>query len=137
MWDIPFRRRLPLLQARSPSVLKKSNFSGRRTIYFIEIPDRLGLKQTEMARLLGKTVRTIAGLEGGGSTSEDISRRLTEISRLYEAMIEAGFDKSRIGQWLLTPNPGFSDLKPLEIIERGHSDRIWRMLYGLDEGSLA
>lgn len=39
--------------------------------------------------------------------------------------------------WLQTPNDAFDKLKPLEVIERGESDRIWSMLYFLRSGAPA
>ena len=39
-----------------------------------------------------------------------------------------------IGPWLRTPNEAFSGLKPMEVIERGEVDRIWRMIYELEAG---
>jgi Protein of unknown function (DUF2384) len=42
-----------------------------------------------------------------------------------------------IEQWLLTPNDAFGNLTPLEVIERGESDRIWSMIYFLRSGAPA
>ena len=42
--------------------------------------------------------------------------------------------RSSIGRWLLTANDAFDRHKPLEIIERGEIDRIWRMIYFLQSG---
>ena len=39
-----------------------------------------------------------------------------------------------IPQWLHTPNEAFDGLKPLEVIEREHIDRIWRMIFYLESG---
>jgi hypothetical protein len=39
-----------------------------------------------------------------------------------------------ISVWLDTPNEGFGGLKPREAIERGESDRLWRMIYELQSG---
>lgn len=38
-------------------------------------------------------------------------------------------DKQYIAEWLQTPNPAFDNLKPIEVIERGEIDRIWRMIF--------
>jgi hypothetical protein len=42
--------------------------------------------------------------------------------------------KDYIAEWLSIPNPAFEDLKPIEVIERGESDRLWRMIYYLEAG---
>ena len=39
-----------------------------------------------------------------------------------------------IAEWLDTPNNAFDKLKPLEVIERGEIDRIWRMVFLLRSG---
>lgn len=58
---------------------------------------------------------------------------LAEIQRLVAALEEV-VDASAIGPWLTTPNDAFDGLKPLEVIERGEIDRIWRMIYQLRSG---
>ena len=40
-----------------------------------------------------------------------------------------------IGEWFQTPNPAFGGLKPLEVVERGETDRIWTMIYELEAGN--
>ena len=39
-----------------------------------------------------------------------------------------------VGEWLTTPNDAFGGLKPIEVIERGEVDRLWRMIYQLESG---
>ena len=39
-----------------------------------------------------------------------------------------------VAEWLVTPNQAFDNLKPLEVIERGETDRIWAMVYFLRSG---
>lgn len=62
-----------------------------------------------------------------------VARRLTELSRLNTALTEI-IKKESLGKWLQTPNSAFDDLKPLEVIERGESDRIWSMIFYLRSG---
>jgi hypothetical protein len=33
------------------------------------------------------------------------------------------------------PNPAFEQLKPIEVIERGHIDRIWEMIFEFRSGA--
>jgi hypothetical protein len=42
---------------------------------------------------------------------------------------------SQIGPWLDTPNPAFEGSTPLQVIERGESDRLWRMIWELRMGN--
>jgi len=41
---------------------------------------------------------------------------------------------AQIGHWLKSPNPAFDGSTPLQLVERGEIDRIWRMLYDLESG---
>ena len=41
------------------------------------------------------------------------------------------------GPWLKDPNPAFDGSTPLQVIERGETDRIWRMVYELESGEPA
>jgi transcriptional regulator with XRE-family HTH domain len=95
--------------------------------------DRLALTQVEFARLLAVSVRSLASLEGGSALSEPVARRLNEIERLTAALVEVIREES-LGKWLRTPNQAFAGLKPLELIERGESDRLWEMIYFLRSG---
>ena len=45
-----------------------------------------------------------------------------------------GVREESIGKWLKAPNPAFEGLKPLEVIDRGESDRLWEMVYFLRSG---
>ncbi len=38
------------------------------------------------------------------------------------------------GRWLKQPNADFDGSAPLQVVERGEMDRIWRMLYNLGSG---
>jgi hypothetical protein len=72
-------------------------------------------------------------LEGGAVPSEPIARHLTELERLTRALSEV-IKREALGKWLQTPNPAFGGSKPLEVIERGESDRLWEMIYFLRSG---
>jgi hypothetical protein len=55
---------------------------------------------------------------------------MTELERITQALSEV-MHESGVGEWLKTPNPAFGGLKPLEVIDRGESDRLWGMIYFL------
>lgn len=98
-----------------------------------ELRTRLQLSQPVFAKLLPVSVRTLVTLEGGTPPTEAVSRRLAELKRLTNALTEVMKEES-LGRWLQTPNDAFDSLKPLEVIERGESDRIWSMVYILRSG---
>jgi DNA-binding transcriptional regulator YiaG len=96
--------------------------------------EKLGVTQGTFARLSGCSVRAVAQWESGAAKGPMRSQRLSEIDRLQQALarvMRADF----VGAWLLEPNDAFGGLKPLEVIERGEVDRIWRMIYELESGT--
>jgi DNA-binding transcriptional regulator YiaG len=97
------------------------------------VRERLGLTQELFARLAGISVRTVAECEGGRAPAAAKSQRMTEVRRLQEALARV-IRPNFIGPWLQTPNEAFSGLKPIEVVERGEMDRIWRMIYELESG---
>ncbi|MDD5261768.1 MAG: DUF2384 domain-containing protein [Methylacidiphilales bacterium] len=58
---------------------------------------------------------------------------MTELERLFDALSKL-VDAKNIGAWLNRSNPAFEGSTPLQIIERGESDRLWRMIYQLESG---
>jgi len=56
------------------------------------------------------------------------------MSRLFDALAEV-VPAPQIGPWLETPNPAFESSTPLQVIERGESDRLWRMIWELRMGN--
>jgi DNA-binding transcriptional regulator YiaG len=88
---------------------------------------KLQLNQAVFARLLPISVRSLATLESGVAPTEAIARRLLELRRLTNALTEV-MKKESLGKWLQTPNDAFDGLKPLPVIDRGETDRIWAMI---------
>ena len=94
---------------------------------------KLGLPRRTFSRLTGFSERVIAGWEGGSAMSEPSLRRLREIERLRDRLAEV-VKPETIPQWLETPNPAFDGLKPLEVVERGEVDQLWKMIFYLESG---
>jgi hypothetical protein len=51
--------------------------------------------------------------------------------RLMAALSEI-LPPGQLGEWLRTPNPAFEGQPPLQVIERGESDRLWQMIHQID-----
>jgi DNA-binding transcriptional regulator YiaG len=99
----------------------------------VDLRNRLQLNQAVFARLLPVSVRSLATLESGAPPTDVVARRLIELLRLTNALSEV-MKKESLGPWLQTPNDAFDGLKPLEVIDRGESDRLWSMIYFLRSG---
>jgi transcriptional regulator with XRE-family HTH domain len=95
----------------------------------------LALPRIKFARLLGRTERAIIDWESGKADPQGLSRqRFHELERLTEAL--RGLLKAdALGEWFDTANSAFSGLKPIEVIERGESDRLWQMIFELRAGT--
>jgi DNA-binding XRE family transcriptional regulator len=93
----------------------------------------LGVTQAILARMIGVSTRSIATWERGGPINEAFVRRLRELERLAAALkkvMRADF----IPRWLITPNEGLGNLSPIETLERGENDRLWRTVFLMGSG---
>lgn len=93
-----------------------------------------GVTQDSFTRLSGFSPRAVAHWAGGRTPSGSAQRRLAELARLFEALAEM-VDPKAIGEWLKRPSPAFDGSTPLQVIERGETDRIWRMIWELQTGN--
>ncbi len=88
-----------------------------------------GVTRSTFQRLTGYSERSLADWESGKREVDGlVRRRLLELSRLHEALA-AIIQPSALRTWLDTPSEAFEGLKPLEVIERGHTDRLWQMIF--------
>ena len=94
---------------------------------------RLGLSRRLFSRLTGFSERAIADWEGGKPVSEPGLRRIKELDRFRDRLVEV-VAADEIPAWLDTPNEAFNGLKPVEVVERGEIDRLWNMIFYLESG---
>lgn len=95
-----------------------------------------GLTRADFRRLTGYSERAVANWEAGRPPDTVVGRRLRELERLRNALVRV-MRADAIGYWLQRPNDAFGGLKPLEVVERGELDRLWRMVYELESGGPA
>ena len=62
--------------------------------------------------------------------------RETERNRLLNALAEV-IQPNQLTAWLQRPNKHFDGSTPIQVIERGEADRLWRMIWQLREGNSA
>lgn len=98
-----------------------------------EVRSGLGVTRELFARLTGFSVRAIAGWEAGRPISEAGRRRVQEMKRLRDLLAE-GMQAEFIPAWLETPCEGLEGLKPVEVLERGEADRLWRVALLIGSG---
>lgn len=125
-------------QPNASSVHKAPTRKARRPQIppVLALRQEFGLSRKLFSRLANYSERAIAGWEAGGPLTVAGRKRMVELKRLQQGL--AGVMQSDfVGPWLDTPNAAFTGLKPLEVIERGETDRIWRMIYELESGAPA
>lgn len=98
-----------------------------------DVRSRLGVTRELFSRLTGFSVRAITGWEAGRPISEPGLRRVREMQRLHAALAE-GMREEFIPRWLETPCEGLGGLKPVEVLERGEADRLWRVALLIGSG---
>lgn len=98
-----------------------------------DVRSGLGVTRELFARLTGFSVRATTGWEAGRPISEPGLRRVKEMARLRAALAD-GMREEFIPQWLETPCEGLGGLKPVEVLERGEVDRLWRVVLLIGSG---
>ena len=126
------RHRTPKRNSVPKAPHRLSNASGGG-ISVGAIRKGFGVSQEELARVTGYSTRSIAGWEAGQALSDSAKQKLVETDRLRAALAEILPPRS-LGQWLKTPNLAFEGQTPMQVIERGESDRLWRMIFQIDAG---
>ena len=98
-----------------------------------ELAEKFGLRQETLSRMTGFSVRAVAGWASGKRASAPVKRAFTEMDRLLDGLSRLMKPKE-VGHWLKEPNPAFEGSSPVQVIERGQIDRVWRMLYFVESG---
>ncbi len=106
---------------------------GTRTFFLIR--HEMGLNRADFARLVGLSERSVATWEAGADLKESSLRTIVEIGRLYAKLRQSFASPEQLATWLKTPNKAFGGSQPLQVIERGEIDRVWRMIHFLESGS--
>lgn len=91
------------------------------------------MTQPVVVRLTGFSPRSVAKWSEGLLPSPKQEKALVEMDRLLDGLSRV-MQPAQIGHWLKSPNPAFDGSTPLQLVERGEMDRIWRMLYDLESG---
>lgn len=98
-----------------------------------KIAEKFGLRQETLSRMTGFSLRAVAGWSKGKPPSAPVKRALVEMDRLLDSLARLMKPKD-VGRWLKEPNPALDGSTPVQVIERGQTDRIWRLLYFLESG---
>jgi hypothetical protein len=75
----------------------------------------------------------VAKWSQGESPSPKQEKALVEMDRLLDGLARV-MEPVQVSRWLKSPNAAFDGSTPLQVVERGELDRIWRMLFDLESG---
>lgn len=95
--------------------------------------DRFGVRQETLSRMTGFSPRAVAEWARGKEPSAPARKVFVEMDRLLDGLARL-MQPKEVGRWLKAPNPAFEGSTPVQVIERGQMDRIWRMLYYAESG---
>lgn len=93
-----------------------------------------GLSQPVVVRLSGYSPRSVASWSKGVKATAPARRKFTELVRLFDVLADLMEDPRQVSEWMQEPNPAFDGSTPLQVIERGETDRLWKMIYALESG---
>jgi DNA-binding transcriptional regulator YiaG len=126
------------LAAKRSNVVKEAATPGLFPVVrsISEIRREMGLTQAEFARLVGYSVRSVAEWERGGELAQPVLRAVTQIERLFRQLRRV-MAPGAIRRWGVAPNEAFGGRSPFQLIETGHIDELWQMLFEIESGQLA
>ena len=116
-----------------PSAVYHAGLSPATVPGLQEIAEKFGLRQETLSRLTGFSLRAVAGWASGKKPSAPVQRALTEMDRLLDSLSRL-MEPKQVGKWLKEPNSALDGSTPVQVIERGQIDRIWRLLYFVESG---
>ena len=92
------------------------------------------LSNEALSRVTGASPRSISYWNAGIAPQRSSAQKLKEVARLFDALADI-IKSNAIASWLQRPNKQFDGSTPLQVMERGENDRLWRMIWQLREGN--
>lgn len=127
------RRATTKPRVKESAAVYRSTLNPARPLAVQDWAEKFGLRQETVSRMTGFSLRAVAGWANGKPPSQPVKRAFAEMDRLLDALGRLMKPKE-VGHWLKEPNPAFDGSTPVQVIERGQSDRLWRMLYFIESG---
>jgi hypothetical protein len=125
-----------IIRVRRESSSQQGRFPMKSNVSHFKFKDFCGtyvVTPEMVSRLTGAAPRTVAYWSAGKEPQRSSQQKLHELGRLFDALSDIIRAKS-IGPWLTRSNPSFEGSTPLQVIERGEADRVWKMIWELGEG---
>ena len=120
-------------RVNEPAAIYGARLASDAPVGLQQLAEKFGLRQETLSRLTGFSLRAVAGWANGKKPSAPVQRALTEMDRLLDSLSRL-MEPKQVGKWLKEPNSALDGSTPVQVIERGQIDRIWRMLYFVESG---
>ncbi len=101
----------------------------------VKVRESMGLSVEEFSRVTRYPVETIARWETGHPMSEQARGKYEEIQRLGEALSRIARLEG-IAKWLGAPSALLEGKTPFEVLERGESERVWRVVRQIESNGV-
>jgi hypothetical protein len=93
-----------------------------------------GMNYDMLARALSVSRRSISGWLSGREPERINQVRINEFGRLV-AELRSIIKPEKLKVWWKQPVENFGGSTPLQVLERGETDRLWRMIWEIREGN--
>jgi hypothetical protein len=94
----------------------------------LELRSLLAMSRDDFCRLLNVSVRTLADVEHCKKQGEKLHRPYAELARLCLALTGL-MPVEALKSWFTLPSARCEGMKPIELIERGEIDRLWKLVF--------
>lgn len=125
------------LKAPRKTAAKKKNVRTGQGPILRQRRESFGISRSDFARVVNLSERSLATHEKSAAVPPSVTRRIEEALRLLEALKEIIGKAETVTAWLTTKNRAFDNSTPLQVIEKGESDRLWQMVYEFRTGAFA
>ncbi|MFA5257385.1 MAG: antitoxin Xre/MbcA/ParS toxin-binding domain-containing protein [Opitutales bacterium] len=125
---------VPVPARKRPSVTLRSVNSETSEVSAIDqMSKEFSLTRDELSRMTGFSISSLAKWCSGKPPTGVAVKNMHETLRLLEELASV-MDRKSVRVWLKKPNPAFGRSTPMQVIERGESNRIYRMIYEIQTG---
>lgn len=107
--------------------------SERTTEPLSSLAKEAGMNYDMLAKALSVSRRSISGWLSGREPERINRVRINEFGRLV-ADLRTIIRPEKLKSWWNQPIASFGGSTPLQVLERGETDRIWRMIWEIREG---
>jgi Helix-turn-helix len=112
----------------------KAAASGSTTEQLSSLAKEAGMSYDMLAKALSVSRRSISGWLSGREPERINRVRINEFGRLVAELCTI-IRPEKLKSWWNHPVANFGGSTPLQVLERGETDRLWRMIWEIREGN--